>query len=414
MTSETFPAQTSKPAVVKTTGFLVLLAILSALGQFASNVYLPSLPAVTEQLGISGSVAALTYTIYLGAFAFAQLVYGPVADRFGRRPLLLLGAILFVLGSGMCMLAGDVSWLLTGRVIQAIGAAAGVVMARAMVRDVFSGPELAKALALMTIVFALAPGLSPLLGGVLQDTLGWRSVFAAAAIAGVLVLIAATVYAPETLAKKSDAISLSGTAKSYRAILADTEFFRFALATAFIIGAMSAFFVGSPIVFIDLLGVSATEYGLYPPLAITGFIIGSVATRKLAGRLAVYDLAKVGVSISLMGAILMVVFPLFGIEHKHAINVSIVVFVSGMGVFMPTAVAIALERFPERAGTAAAMLGFLQMGIGAAASAGVGLLANAQPFLAFPIIMVVSALSAFALVATPNSDSSGDDIMSSS
>ena len=400
MDTKIMAANADDGKLVRSTAFIVLLAVLSALGQFASNVYLPSLPAVSAELGISSSATALTYTIYLAAFAFAQLVYGPLADRFGRRPLVLLGTILFVLGSVICAMSSDLSGLLVGRVIQAIGASAGVVMARAMVRDVFSGADLAKALALMTIVFAMAPGFSPLIGGILQDTMGWRTVFSAAAIVGVLVFAAAATNAPETLAVRSKELSLAVAGRTYRAILKDAQFVRYAMATAFVIGAMSAFFVGSPTVFIDLLGVSATEYGFYPPLAITGFVIGGVVTRKFAGRVPVHRLALIGVGISLVGALFMMGFPLSGIEHKHAINASIVVFVSGMGVSMPTAVAIALDRFPNSAGSAAAILGFMQMGIGAVSSALTGMLAVHLPFLAFPAVMLIANIIALTLVTT--------------
>jgi DHA1 family bicyclomycin/chloramphenicol resistance-like MFS transporter len=269
-----------------------------------------------------------------------------------------------------------------------------------MVRDVYSGPELARALALMTIIFAIAPGFSPLLGGLLQDAIGWRAVFGAALLVGIILFASALVFAPETLHKRSDPISLASVTHAYGQLLRDKEFMSFSLATAFIIGAMSAFFVGSPTVFIERLGVSATEYGFYPPLAITGFIIGGLVTRRLTERLDVHSLAKAGVFVSLIGAFLMVCFPSIGIQHKHAINVSIIIFVSGMGIFMPTAVALALERFSDRAASASAILGFLQMSVGAVTSAITGFLATQVPYLAFPSVMLVSALFAAALIST--------------
>jgi DHA1 family bicyclomycin/chloramphenicol resistance-like MFS transporter len=392
-------ASAGRPVLTADAATIALLTALSALGQFASNVYTPALPAVANGLGAPIGAVQLTLAIFLAGFALAQLVYGPVSDRFGRRPVLFAGLGLFALGTLGCALAPDVATLLASRLLQAVGAAAGIVIARAMIRDSFDGVELARVMALVTMAFALVPGLTPLLGGIVQDLAGWRWGFWLTLAVGLLLSALAARRLPETNRRPLAKLDAAAVASGYAATLGDRVFRRYALTVALVFASMSAFFAGSPDLFIARLGVSPTEYGLYPPLAVSGFLVGGAVTRRLSGRVPAERLALVGVAVMAASAAAMAAVLAGVLVHKHVVNAAMVVHVTGLGILMPTAMAAALARFPERAGTAAATIGCLQMAGGALGTVAVSRLQETLPVLAFPSVMAAATLAALAVYA---------------
>lgn len=382
-----------------TAATVAVLTALAALGQFASNVYTPSLPAVARHFGVAAGEAQLTLAVFLASFAVSQLLFGPVSDRFGRRPVLFAGLAVFLAGTAACALATGFGVLLAGRVVQAAGAAATIVMSRAMTRDSFEGAALMRVLATISIAFALVPGLTPLLGGVLEQLGGWRAAFVATFLLG-LGALAAAARLPETNARPVPLLDLASAAAAYRQVLGDPVFRTYSLAAAGVMASMSAFFAGSPALFMDRLGVSPIEYGLYPPLAVTGFVLGGLVTRRLAGKVPPGRIAATGLALLAAGAALMLGLPLASLLSPYGLTGAMVVHVTGLGVFLPTAVGAALGRFPRMAGSAAAMQGFLQMGGGALGAVAVSLLQGVLPVLAFPVTMVIAigaAVAAFAL-----------------
>lgn len=380
-----------------------LLTALAALGQFASNVYTPSLPAVARDLGVGAGEAQLTLAVFLAAFGLAQLVHGPLSDRFGRRPVLLAGLAVFLAGTGLCAAAGGIGALLVGRAVQAAGAAAGVVASRAVLRDSFEGAELARAMALVTIAFALVPGLTPLVGGVVQTVAGWRGTFLLTLAVGAAVAALAWAALPETNRRPLARLDLAAVVGGYAATLRSAAFVRHAVPVALVFASMSAFFAGSPALFIERLGVSPIEYGLYPPIAVSGFVVGGLALRRLAGwARGGTGLVGPGLAVMLAGALVIAVPPALGLVHEHLVTAGMVLHVTGLGIVMPAAMAAALEPFRERAGTAAAAIGFFQMAAGAAGAAAVSLLQPAHPVLAFPLVMAVAtALAGIAFALLP-------------
>lgn len=375
---------------------VALLAGLAALGQFAGNIYTPALPALARDFAVPAGDIQLTIAVFLAVFAAGQLFAGPVSDRFGRRPVLHAGLAVFVLGSVLCALASSFAFLMTGRIVQAAGAAAAIVMSRAITRDSYDGPELTRMLAAITIVFALVPGLTPLLGGAVEQLLGWRISLWITALAG-LAMVATTLRLPETLARPTARLSFSSAFADYGRILADAPFRTYALAAAVVMGSLSAFFAGSPILFIEAIGMTPIEYGLYPPLSIAGFMLGGLATRRLAGRIAPERLALAGLLVLLAGAAILLGAALLGRFERAIFAGAMVVHITGLGLFLPTATAAALSRFRERAGAAAAMLGFLQMAGGAIGTLAVSLLQAPLPLIAFPTAMFAATALALAI-----------------
>ena len=376
-------------------GVIFVLTMLTALGQFASNVYIAAIPAIAIDFAATSSAVQVTLTAFLLTFGLSQVVFGPISDRFGRKPLLQFGAVIYVVGSFVCVAATSIEQLIAGRIIQAVGAGAALVAARALVRDSFSGRELTRVLATLTIAFAAVPGFSPLVGGLLQDFLGWEYIFLLTGMLGIAALIGSLTMLPETHHHRLHSLDIGIILEGYQAILHDKEFMRFTMACALIMSAMSAFFAGAPVLFIEHLNVSPTEFGFYPPIAVTGFVIGGVWVRRFASALSPAEICHRGLVILMAGALIMLTLPMLGVVHKHVINLAIVVYVSGLGVFVPAATAGALQRSPSRAGSASALLGSSQMVAGGLATMIVSATQPAFPVMAFPAIMLsVTGLAA--------------------
>jgi MFS transporter, DHA1 family, multidrug resistance protein len=391
--------------------WIALLTALAAVGQFASNIYTPALPAIALDLRVGEGAVQLTLAVFLAGFAVAQLAWGPLSDRFGRRPAVLGGLVLFALGSAICAVSADLPTLLAGRAIQAVGAGAGIVVSRAVTRDSFDGDDLARVLALVSIAFALVPGLTPLIGGIVTDGLGWRSTFWLTLALGVVLAAVVLLRLPETNAGPAARLDPRAVAAAYAEVLSAPAFLAFAVPVSLVFGAMSAFFAGAPVLFVSHLGVSPSEFGLYPPLAVSGFILGGLATRRLIGGRPPAAIVGIGLALLVFGAAAMTLLPMLGIVHKHAYNATMVLHVTGLGIFMPVAIAEAMRPFRERAGTAAAALGFLQMAAGAGATVAVAGFAERAPELSFPVAMLaldLAALAAFALSKMPASSGGRD------
>ncbi len=373
---------------------ILLLAALAAVGQFASNVYIPSLPFIAADLGVDASLAQGTFAIFLAAFAVSQLICGPLADRFGRRPILFGAFAVFFAGTLACALAPNLTALMIARAVQASGAAGALIVSRAATRDSFEGVELQKTMAAITIAFAVVPGLTPLIGGIVQEFLGWRWAFWMTLLLGSVLALIAFRSLPETGERHTAPISAGTLLAGYRAVLTDRVAMTYALGAGLVFAAMSAFFAASATLYIGRLGVGAAEYGLYPPIAVTGFIIGGVVTRRMAGNVEPARIAAVGFALMATALLAMLALPASGIVHKHLFNATMVLNVTGLGVFLPIAISQVLSRFPDRAGTASALQGFIQMSSGALGAVTVSALQPALPLLAMPMVMLAAVLLA--------------------
>ena len=375
-------------ALVPTAAVVTLLAALSGLGQFAGNAYLPALPSVAEDLAIGMPQVQWTMAVFLVGFALSQLIYGPLSDRHGRIRPLMVGLGLFLIGSIGSAMAGSLDTLLVARLIQGLGAGSGVVIARAIVRDSFEGAELARIMTLIAMIFALVPGFSPLVGGLVTGTVGWAAVFWLCALFGG-VAMAGAMRLPETNREPLTRMTVGLAVGGFREVAGNRTYLAFALPAALVIGSLSAFFAGSPAVLIDGLGISPVEFGFYPPIAIAGFFIGGGVARRLAGRWPPLRIVGLGLLVMLTGVVVMLLPVAAGLVHEWHISVAMVIHVAGLGLLMPTAVAAALSAIQRLAGTASAFLGFLQMAIGAAATVLVSILQPYWPVLAFPAVMAL-------------------------
>ena len=382
-------------------GFIAVLTVLTALGHFASAIYLPSLPALAKALEASPPAAHATLSVFLIGFAVAQLVYGPLSDQFGRRRVLFWGMAVFVLASILCAAAPDIETLIAARLAQGMGACAGMVVARAVARDCYSGKALSVAMATIATAIAIVPGFVPLLGGVLQDGFGWRATFAVTAAAGAAAAILAWARLPESNdVSGADGLSYRRVGNDYLEVMRSSVFLRNALTMAFGMAAMFAFNAASPALFIERLGTSATEYGIYPTLTVLGYFLGAAMAGRLVVRRPEARLIRAGALIMVAGSGSMLALPLTGQLSVAGMVVSMFVFVGGLGLVMPLASAAALQPFRHCAGTASAVLGFLQMAGAAIGSAVVGL-APSLGDASLAATMVAFSLAAFIGYAPP-------------
>lgn len=377
---------------------LALIAGIVAAGQFASLVFAPAIPATAAALGVTPAIILSTATAFMAATALAQLLAGPISDRFGRRLPILVGVVAYIIGGGMAAAANDVRMLMIGRIVQAAGAGLMLVSARAATRDAFAGVALQKAMATITIAFSLAPAFAPLIGGIAATLGGHRAPFEVTVAFGLILAAFAFAAMPETRAP-ADRAPLSGAFAAYGRVLALPSFRRNAWLAGLANGGMTAFFTGAPVLMIAKLGVTPAEFGLYPPLAVIGFVIGGIVVRRSAGRLAPTLLIGVGTAIMTAGALALVAPALAGAPTVLAINAAMVVFVTGLGVLAPTATALALDGAGADAASAAALLGVSQMAMGALAAAAVAALQPVLPLAAFQIVMLAAcALLAVAMI----------------
>lgn len=350
-----------------TASLLLLLAGLAALGSLATNIILPAFPAMAGDLGTSVKHLSATLASFFAAFAVGQLFVGPLSDRYGRKPLLLGGLVVFLGGSVVCALASDMPQLIVGRIVQAIGVCATSVLSRAIARDLFEGEALARTLSLIMVAMAAAPGFSPLLGGAMTVLLGWRSTFGLLIALAVLLGIHFLLRLGETHARERRApLSLVFVARTYAGLLRDGRFMAPALSVSLVIGSLYMFFSMAPAILMTGFGLSPLGLSMF--FASTVFVVfgAGLMAPRLARRWGAVSTARAGILIALIGGVALLAGP----NRMPYFSAAMTVFLLGMGMINPLGTAITLQPFGDRAGAASALLGFLQM-IAAAIAIGV-------------------------------------------
>jgi len=345
---------------------LFVLTAMIGLQALSTDLYLPSLPAIGEHFDVTPVAVQSTLSVFIAAFAVAQLLVGPMSDRFGRRPMVLGGLALYVLASVAGALAPSLELLVAARFAQAIGLCCTVLCARAVVRDLYEPDAgtrvMARALGWMTMVTLLGP----VAGGLLQATFGWRAAFAALAAAGAVVGLAAAAQLRESNRHPNPAATRLGPLlANYAAIARDAEFRGFALAVTGSYGCLFTFISGSSLVLIRGLGLSPAQYGITFGLVTLGFLPGTLLARRLQPRLGLRRTALVGAGVLAAAGTSMILLALAGVHSLAAVVAPTVFVLVGHGIMQPTCQMGAIGPFPRSAGAAAALLGFV-MFVGAA------------------------------------------------
>ena len=342
---------------------LLLLTGLAAIGPFAMNIMVPATPALARIFDTSYGVMQLTLTAYLGAMAVMQLVLGPLSDRLGRRPVILIGLLMFLAGSLICGLATSVEVLIGGRVLQSAGGCAGLVIGRAIIRDLFGLEQAASSIGYVTMAMVVAPMLAPLAGGYLFDHLGWQSMFWVSIGLGLLVLLASTQHLHET--RRPEALAEAG-GLSWGAVLglmSDRRFCGYVLVLACASGIFFTFLGGAPYVVTEILNRPVQEYGLYFFLSALGYMLGNFLSGRYAVRLGPQRMIAIGCGFAVAGLVLL--WALDGVPHMLAVFAPMSLLAISNGLTLPSAMASAVSIRPELAGTASGLSGSAQIGLGA-------------------------------------------------
>jgi MFS transporter, DHA1 family, multidrug resistance protein len=356
--------------------FAFALAAISVIGSLAVHLFMPAIPAVKATLGLSNATAQLTFSIALFSMAFATLFYGSLSDRYGRRPVLLSGLVLFLFGSGLSAAADSVSLLIVGRLVQALGAGCGITLVRAIAQDVYGSGQLIRAIAYLTMAYTLGPMLSPIVGGALVDAFGWRSVFGFALFFGASITAIAYFVLYETHSNPQRDGKGGNFFRSYVSLFRNIRFTAFVLQTGFSTGSFMVTATAASSLMNDVLDQSATQFGLYFVLFPTGLLLGNFVTSRIGGRLANETMVLVGSLASLTAIAVQSTIILSG--HLTPLTLFLpgfgITFAQGLSLSYAQAGAMAVN--PKLAGTAAGVSVFVQNFLGAAFAQLYGMIAD--------------------------------------
>jgi MFS transporter, DHA1 family, multidrug resistance protein len=350
-----------------------LLAGLSAVGPLTTDMYLPSLPDIARLLGASSAQVQLTISAYLIGFAAGQIIYGPVSDRHGRKPVLIGAIALYCAASLACALSTSIEMLIVARAFQALGGSGGIVLTRAIVRDIYSGAHAGRELSVIGSVMALAPVLAPILGGLIQTAFGWRMTFLALVGAGFAGAAVVWALLPETLnTRATEPVSLPSMLRSYRIVGRNRAYLAYLSITAASYAGLFAWISGSAFVLQDLYGLAPFDFGVAFALGSVGYMAGSAIAARLVIRLGLDGVLGLGGCACAAGGLAMVAAVAFGLMSSMSLVLPMAVYLAGLGMVLPQGIAGAMTPFPERAGAASSLFGFLQQTAAAVCGAAVG------------------------------------------
>lgn len=360
------------------------------------DMYLPSLPAIGRDLNADASMVQLTLSAFFIGLALGQAIYGPLADRFGRKGPLYFGVVVYIAASVGCALASGIYWLIGLRLLQALGGCVGIVIARAVVRDLYGYQESARMFSVLMLVMGVAPILAPLLGGYVLIWFGWRAIFWTLALFGMGCLLAAGLILPETRPEDTHRPGFVSAVVGYGQLLADRRFMGYTLAGGLAQAGLFAYISGSPFVFIDVFGVPAQHYGWLFGLNALGLVVASQFNRRLLARFSTDQLLKRANIANVLFGIVLAAIAWSGLGGLPGLLLPLFGYITALGFTFPNAAAGALAPFGDRAGSASALLGSVQFSIAAFAGAAVGWLHNDT---AVPMAMVIAACGIAAFVA---------------
>jgi MFS transporter, DHA1 family, multidrug resistance protein len=388
-----------KPADMRlrpdTLAMTAVLAMLTALGPLSTDLYLPSLPSIARMLQSTEAQAQLTLSMFLFGFAAGQLFYGPLSDKLGRKPMLLAGLAIFIAATAICAFAPGIGWLIAARFLQAFGASGPIVLARAVVRDLYEGPRAGRELSRMGTIMGLVPAIAPVLGGFLETWFGWRSTFVATLGCGLALAALIGLVLPETIRRRTqEPLSLGSIMRGFGALLGNKAYRIYVALSALTYAGLFAFISGSSFVLQRIYGLKAIPFGFAFAFCVLGFISGTLIAQRLIGTRGLDGTMAVGVTCLAGGGLAMLVAVLVGIGSPIEVVLPMSVYTAGVGLTLPQATASAIMPFPERAGAASSFLGICQMTTAALVGMGVGHVVGTS---ALPLAVTIAVIGAVAL-----------------
>ena len=372
---------------------IILLAAVSALGPVGMQILLPALPVIKQKFYVTNDVAQLTLSLSMLAIAIGTLVYGPLSDKFGRKRVMLVGIIITIFGSIVCFVADSIMLLISGRFIQAFGGAVGLVLARAIVRDVYGPEEAARVIATLVMVMVVLPMMSPALGGELMQRFGFESVFIVIAFASAIAFVFLFLWLPETLAKPVPFEGVKSMLMTFSKLFASRVFCGYAFCVTFVSVVFFSFISAAPEIMVSVLKRPPTEYGYYFIMIPAGFMTGNYVARHYGRTISIDNMIAIGASIGVFGIVLALLLQTLGMSSPVALFLPIALAVFGNGITLPNAQAAAINEFPEYAGTASGLTGFLQMAVSSVAAQAVALIFNGTVYPLLGLMLVASIIS---------------------
>jgi len=348
---------------------LAILIFSSSASVLSTDMYAPSLASLPEYFGTSAEMVKLTMTLNVLFYALCQLVYGPLSDRFGRRPVLIGGMTAFALTGVACSAAQSIEQLILARVFQGIAGAAEAVVVYAIIRDLFHGADRVRALAIFGIIFGASPAVAPLLGGYIHVFFGWRANFYLISALAFIALLLIVRFLPETTEPDHHAIRLREVTRGYLGLIRNSTFIGYATLTGVSLGAVFAFLTAGPFVFINNFGVATEDFGLYYLFIVASFMLGSFAINRLSHTVDPVRSLWIGVLAALAGSALILWLVQTGLESPASITVGMCLIFFGCGPVFAVAPARALDATADRVGYASALLGCTELGMGGVAAA---------------------------------------------
>lgn len=371
-----------------------LLALMTAIGPITMDIYLASLPFIGQALGAQTAHVQLTMTFYLVGFAVGQIFYGPLSDSIGRRPMLLSGFFLYLAATLTCAVANSIDLLIVARLFQGLGAAGPIIIARAIVRDFYSGSAAARQLGLMSVIMGVAPIGAPILGGFLQAGFGWRASFIAMAMIGASLTTIALFLLPETNARRGQVgFSPKAIAKSFAIIASDKAYRAYLTMLALTYCGVFAFLSSSSHVLQDVFHMSSVEFGFTFAVCSFGYIVGNAIGTRLVKKMRLEGMLRLGAGLALSASFLQILGHVAFPTAYLAIVIPDALYFMGCAFMVPQIMAAALTPFGERAGAASSLMGFSQMTSAAVVGSILGAMLGGT---AWPMITVM-ALSAVAV-----------------
>ena len=379
-----------------TRALTVLLAFMTAIGPLSTDIYLASMPHIGQALGASTGAVQLTLSLYLVGFACGQILYGPLSDKFGRRPMLLIGFALYLVATLACSLANSIETLIIARMVQAVGGAGPIILARAIVRDLYEGSRAARQLGIMSTIMGITPIGAPVLGGFLQDWFGWRSSFVGMGLIGLVLAVNALLFLPETNQRKQvGPLSFMGVIRSFGIVAQNGGFRSYLALQAISYGGLFAFLSGSSYVLQKVFHLTSVQFGFTFAFCSVSYISATTIGTRLVGKRGLEGMIRLGVTILMTGGVLQVISYFLMPGQIASIIFPQMLYFFGLGFMMPQTMAAALTPFPDRAGAASSLMGFIQMT--SASVVGV-LMAAALNDTAWPLVIVMGIASVASFV----------------